>query len=149
MTAQFVAELERALQIDLRAGAPMAGRGDAQRFGGGLDREPCAAVLLAGVHYSEANAGAGDRGALNKLGTLVAAENRNTVQITGAGTYRTHLAEISDDAGEHDLDAHKIFDCIGPKFLTAAECERAGQGFKRHSFERIDSGLANGLIAAQ
>ena len=64
VAAEFVADFQRPLEIDPRAVPPAAGRGDAQRLGGGIDGKPGAAVLLAGLDHGQADAGAGDRGAL-------------------------------------------------------------------------------------
>ena len=40
VAAEFVADLQRALEIELRARRPVLRGGHAQRFGGGIDLEP-------------------------------------------------------------------------------------------------------------
>ena len=75
----------------------------AQRLGGGVDREPGAAVLLAGADHRQADAGAGDRGALVDPARGIAAGDGEPVQIVGPRLDATHFAEIGDDAGEHQL----------------------------------------------
>ena len=101
MAAKFVAQLERALEIDVRAVPPAADGGDAQRLGRGVDRKPGAAILLAGADHRHADAGAGDRGAFDQFGARIAAGDGDAVQIVGARLDRPHLAHVGDDAGEH------------------------------------------------
>ena len=81
MAAELVAEFERPLEIDARAVAPAPDRGDAQRLRGGIDRKPGAAVLLAGADHRQADAGAGDRGALLQFGARIGAGDGQPMQI--------------------------------------------------------------------
>ena len=80
---------------------PAADGGDAQRLGRGVDRKPGAAILFAGADHRHADAGTGDRGALDQFGARIAAEDGDAVQIVGARLDRPHLAHVGDDAGEH------------------------------------------------
>ena len=73
VAAELVADLQRALQIDARAGLPAGSGGKPQRLFPGLDLEP--ALIGAALRQrddGEANAGAGDRRA-----------DRNGLRIVG------------------------------------------------------------------
>src|SRR4029078_11195757 len=114
-----------------------------------VDRKPNTAVLFTGVDHCKADPGARDRPALNDFSARVATKNRQAVQVPSALAYRTHLAEICDNAGEHDLTADKIFDRVRCKLLASAQCEAAGHCFERHTLQRVDPRIADGLFAAQ
>src|SRR5215471_5460832 len=101
MSAQFVAEFQRPLEIDPAPGAPAAYRRDAQGLGRGIDREPGAPTLLAAIHDRQADARTGDRCALVDVGVGVVAGDGNAMQIIGARLDRTHLAYARDDTGKH------------------------------------------------
>ena len=57
MAAQFVAKAQGALEVELRALAPMIARGLGEGFAGHVDREPVAPL----VHDGQAHSRAGDR----------------------------------------------------------------------------------------
>src|SRR5207253_2659986 len=80
VSAELVADLERPLEIDARAMAPAADRGDAQCFRRGIDREPGAAILLTNADHCHAHARAGDRGTFDNRGALVAAGDLQPMQ---------------------------------------------------------------------
>jgi hypothetical protein len=61
VTAQFVAEAKRALEIEWRAASPGAGRGHAQRLGGDVDGKKAPLARSPARHDGQANARAGDR----------------------------------------------------------------------------------------
>jgi hypothetical protein len=60
VSAEFVADLERALQIDARAPAPVANRRQAQCLGRGFDGKPAAVAFLAARDHGQAYAAAGN-----------------------------------------------------------------------------------------
>ena len=62
------------------------------RFGRHIDCEPDAAVLFARINHRKADAGTCDRSALNDFGARIAAENRQSMQISGTPADRAHLA---------------------------------------------------------
>ena len=88
-------------RLTLRAVAPAADRGQRQRLGRGVDREPGAAALFAGADDGHAHARAGHRGAVDQFGARIGAGDGEAAQIIGARLDRPHFAEIGDDAGEH------------------------------------------------
>src|SRR5256885_15041318 len=102
VAAQFVAELECAFEIDFRSMAPTASRGEPQGLGGGIDREPGAAVLLARADHGQADAGAGDRGAFDDRGALVATGDLEPAQALRARVHMHHLADVGHNPGEHE-----------------------------------------------
>src|SRR5262245_39220897 len=124
MSAQFVAEFQRPLEIDLGPLTPTAHRRDTQGLGCGINREPGAATLLAGIHNRQTDARTGDRCALVDVRARVVAGNGNAMQIIGARLDRTHFAYARDDAGKHDSDADERFDRIDVEFLASSEVSR-------------------------
>src|SRR3569832_640003 len=103
VAAEFVADLERAFEIDARAVPPAPDAGDAQSLVGRVDREPGAAILLARVDHGQADARAGDRRALDKFGARIARQDRDAMQVVRPRRDRAYFAEIGDDAGEHQV----------------------------------------------
>src|SRR4029077_10264223 len=55
----------------------------------------------AGAHHGETDAVAGDRSAVGDPGAVVAARDLEPPQIVGPGRDGDHLADVGDDAGEH------------------------------------------------
>ncbi|GMA73820.1 hypothetical protein GCM10025880_02370 [Methylorubrum aminovorans] len=100
MAAEFVAELERALEIDPRALAPGTDRGAGQGLGGGIDREAAAGPVRLHRDGREAGAGAGDRGAERNSSGIVGALDDDPAQALGA-LHRDDAADIGDEPGEH------------------------------------------------
>src|SRR5262249_2995168 len=95
MAAEFVTELERALEIDRPTRAPLAQRSDREGLGRGFDGEPARPL----VHHRQATAIAGDRGAeRDAAGVVAGGEGEASRRPWRHGA---HPAEISDDAGEH------------------------------------------------
>ena len=80
MAAQFVADLQRAFQIDARAVLPVAHIGETDRLGRGIDREPGASAIQPVSTTVRQIAGAGDRGADRDRGAVVAARNGDAAQ---------------------------------------------------------------------
>ena len=99
--AEFIANLERAFQIDARAPPPVPYRGQAQCLGGGLDREPAAIALLAARDDGQAYAAAGNRRAGADAVRTIAAGDCKAREPLRPRFDRRHLANIGDDAGEH------------------------------------------------
>ena len=102
MAAEFLADLERALQIDPRAGLPRADIRLRERLGRRFDLEDAAGLAIRartqGGH-GQADAGAGDRGADRDCRGVERAGDRH-VQVAalldlGDG------ADGGDDPGEH------------------------------------------------
>ena len=63
VTAQFVAEPQRALEVELRALPPGAGGGHAQRLGGHIHRKEAPVILPPTGDHGQARTRASDRGA--------------------------------------------------------------------------------------
>src|SRR5262249_49798534 len=103
MSTKLVANLERPLEIDARAMAPATDRGDPQRFGRGIDRKPGVAILLADADHGHAHARAGNRGAFDNRGALVAAGNLQPMQTFTARAHGQDFPDVGHDAGEHGL----------------------------------------------
>ena len=101
VAAELVADLERALEVDPGAAPPAPDRGEPQRLGGGIDREPGAIAVLAARDHGEAHAAAGDRGADRDGVGIVAAGDPEPREPLRARLDRDHLADVGDDAGEH------------------------------------------------
>src|SRR5262249_45111617 len=119
MSAQFVAEFQRPLEIDPGPLTPAAHRRDTQSLSRGIDREPGSATLLAGIHHGQADARSGDRSAVVDVRVRVIAGDGNAMQIIGVRLDRTHFAYARDDAGKHGSDAHESFDRIDVEFLAS------------------------------
>ena len=101
VAAEFVADFQRALEIDARAPPPAADRRQAQRLGGGVHRKPAEVALLAARDHGQADAAAGDRCADADAVRIIAAGDREARQPLRARFDRNHLADAGDDAGEH------------------------------------------------
>ena len=63
MAAEFVADLERALEIDPRPDLPVANRRAVEGFGRRIDLEPAAVAARLDGDHRQAGSAAGDRGA--------------------------------------------------------------------------------------
>ncbi len=85
MAAEFVADLQRPLEIEFCALDPVLRRGHAERLGGGIDFEPGPAAFDAGSDHSKADAVAGDRGAVGDGWPVVAAGDAHAVQLALRG----------------------------------------------------------------
>src|SRR5271170_1508118 len=104
VAAEFVANLQRALEVEPGAGSPVFGRGHAERLGGGVDIEPGFVSLDAGRHHGEANAIAGDRGAVSDGSAVETARDAQPVQLALRRRRQSDdLADVSDYAGEHQM----------------------------------------------
>src|SRR4029453_19205834 len=101
MSAEFIANLERAFQVDARAPPPSPYRGQAQRLGGGFDREPAAIAFLAACDDGQTYAAAGNRRPDGDAVRIIAAGNCEAGEPLRPRFDRSHLADIGDDAGEH------------------------------------------------
>src|SRR5690606_33214335 len=95
VAAELVAERERALEIDARAGAPGAERRARQRLARGVDGEAPGSA----VDDREADAGAGDRGAERDGAGVVARLDHEAGVATRHDL--AHTADVGNDAGEH------------------------------------------------
>ena len=107
MAAEFVAELQRALQIDARTDRPVLRRGHLERLRRRLHREGRAAciVRLCGRHHRQADAVAGDRRADVDAVRVIGGSDRqaaHVVTLVDAG----HPADIGHNSGKHD--AHTL-----------------------------------------
>ncbi len=97
--AQFVAQLQRLFQIERRALGPAVLHGAGDGFGGDVDREPCVACYATLVHYGQAHARAGDRGAHgDPCGVEGASDDR--AQVAGLAGF-ADLADGGYNSGEH------------------------------------------------
>jgi hypothetical protein len=75
---------------------------EAQRFGGGIDIEPCLAAIDAGLHHRQADAVAGDGCTVGNRCLIVAARDPQPVQLALRGRLDAgDFAKVGDDAGEH------------------------------------------------
>src|SRR4030081_3378792 len=75
VSAELVADPERALEIDAPAVAPLPDRGHSQGLRRGVDREPAAVAVPAASDDGEAHAAAGDRGAdVDRVGIVAAGD---------------------------------------------------------------------------
>ena len=101
MAAEFVAKLQRALEIDARAGIPVRDLGQCQGLRRRLDVETRAAFGL-GIkrNHREADAGAGDRGADGDRRRVIGAVDGDAMHVV-APLDGGHGADIGDDPGEH------------------------------------------------
>jgi len=63
MAAQFVADLQRAFEVNARSNAPCARRGQPQGLGACVDVKECASCRRLYCNHGETGAVAGDRGA--------------------------------------------------------------------------------------
>src|SRR5258707_14272877 len=102
MTAEFVADLQRALEVELCALAPgFCGR-HAERLGRGVDIEPGLAALDAGTDHREADAVASDRGAISDGCAVVAAGDAQAMQLPLRRRREADdFADIGDYSGKH------------------------------------------------
>ncbi len=102
VAAEFVADPERAFEVEPRTGLPEARAGDAQGLRRQLDVEHRAAAgpRLAPDHR-QADAGAGDRGADRYRLGVVGAVDGETPHMLALG-HRGNPADVGDDPGEHD-----------------------------------------------
>src|SRR3546814_9444395 len=98
MPAQFVADAQRALQVEPAADVPHARRGARQRLGARVDREPArrpvAAFVDAFIDDGQAGARTGDRRA-----------QRNAVAIIGGADDQPRAAAILAPADRADAGA--------------------------------------------
>src|SRR5262245_38305044 len=108
MSAEFITDLERALQIDTSAPAPTADRRHAQRLGGGFDGKPPRGDLPTAHPTSQANANAGDRGAGADAVPIIAAQDREAGKSLSVRCGRCDEAGVSDDAAEHVARARSL-----------------------------------------
>src|SRR5688572_2944999 len=81
VTAEFVADLQRALEIEFCALAPVLGRGHAERLVRGIDVKPGLAAFDAGGDDGKTDAVAGNRGAIGDGGAIVAAGDAQAMQL--------------------------------------------------------------------
>jgi hypothetical protein len=89
--AEFVAEPQRALEIELRAAPPGAGRRDPQRFRSRVDREGGPARSAPTGDDREANPGARNRGAnVDRLRVVAAADGQAAAGV-GRGAEKKNL----------------------------------------------------------
>src|SRR4029077_8946348 len=99
--AEFVAEPQRALEIELRAAPPGVGRRDLQRFRSRVDREGGPARLAPTGDDREANPGARNRGAnVDCLGVIAAADGQ-AAQAFGLLADIKNFSYVADNAREH------------------------------------------------
>jgi hypothetical protein len=102
MAAEFVADLQCALEVEFCPFSPVLGGGHAERLGGGVDLEPGLAVLDAGADHGQANAVAGDRGAVGDGGLVIAAGDPHAVQLALCRWREVcDLADVGDNSGKH------------------------------------------------
>ena len=104
MAAQFVANLQRAFQIDALAGLPAARQGLRQRLRRRLDMEDAARLAIAARRERrdrEAHARAGDRGADVDAGRVKRAGDRQPAQVFAGLPGLCDHADGFDDACEH------------------------------------------------
>src|SRR5262249_10262242 len=116
VSAEFIAKLERALEIDARAFLPATDRGHPQRLGGGFDDEPGAGALLAMGDHSQAHAAAGNRDADVGGIRTIATGDLETVEPLRARLDRNHLANVGHDAGKHLTPARMSRPCPPRRF---------------------------------
>ena len=123
-----------------RAPLPVADRGDAQRLGGGIDREPGAVAVPAARDDGEAHPAAGDRGADGDGVGIVAAGDLEPREPLRARLDRNHLADVGDDAGEHVRPARMSRPYPAPiaSLPMALNPRRSSQGGKRQPVEGVD-----------
>src|SRR4029077_14926348 len=75
MSAELVADPERALEIDACPAPPLPDRSYPQRLGGGICGDPAAIALAAPRYHGQAHAAAGDRGAdVDGIGIVAAGD---------------------------------------------------------------------------
>src|SRR5204863_2987750 len=103
MSAQLLAGLECALQVDAPTGLPRAQRRAAQRLVGDVDLEDAADGRGSNLGGREAGAVAGDRGPDREALGLVAAADREAPFPA-----RQELADIGDEASEHGRSVSQL-----------------------------------------
>src|SRR6185436_20159316 len=102
VAAEFVADFQRALEIESGSLAPVFRRGHAQRLGGGIDVEPGLAAVDAGSNYGQADAVAGDRSPVRNGRLVITAGDAHAVQLALRRRRQGNdLADVGDNAGEH------------------------------------------------
>src|SRR5688500_18769785 len=101
MTAELVADLERALAVEPGAQPPLPGGGHAQGLGCGIHREYGAAALFAHLDHREADARARDRSANGDRRARIGTSDLEPGQPLGPRLDCGHLAYVGGDAGEH------------------------------------------------
>src|SRR6476646_394314 len=97
MTAKLVAESERALEVEVRAFAPIVGRSPGNGLARDIHREPVVTL----VDDGQADARAGDGSAEIDRIEIVGSPN-DQPQIT-ALFRAAHLPDVGHDPGEHGL----------------------------------------------
>src|SRR5436190_21057877 len=99
MAAQLVAELERQFEVDPAALFPVAKMRLVQAFARDFDGKPVAALF----HNSQATARAGDGGADGyRCHVVPGAHHESPIAAVAARGDGGDLADVADDAGEHD-----------------------------------------------
>ena len=102
MAAEFVADLQRPLEIEFCTLGPVFCRGHAKRLGRGVDLEPGFVTLNARTDHGEADPVAGDRGAVGDGGAVVTAGNAQAMQLPLRRRRQADdLADVGDYASEH------------------------------------------------
>jgi hypothetical protein len=108
VAAELVADLQRSLQIDPRAGCPGADGGQPQRFFPGLDLKPAGIVAIGGqCSHREADPRTGNRGADIDAGRIPGGLDAQTDALIALG-HCGHPADIGDDAGKHGIRPFRI-----------------------------------------
>src|SRR4051794_18567602 len=127
MAAEFVADLERALQVHARLRRPCADRRQGQGLGRRIHVEPAAAVAGSDRNHGEARPPAGDRGAKRDGRGIVRRLDAQPLQ----GALRTlrgdYLPHIGDDACEHQRILSKISSRSAPRSSVLARVKRSGK----------------------
>src|SRR5260370_29923884 len=121
VAAKFVADLEGAFEIEPGAVLPATGCGDGQGRGGGIHRKPGVTVRDARSYDGQADAVAGDRGAVRDGGAVVMAGDRELAQVVRPGRNSDHLADVGDDASEHFHALSKVSIVSSPTVSTPSE----------------------------
>src|ERR1700738_2220247 len=102
MAAEFVADLQRALEIEPGADGPMLRGGHAECLGTGIDIEPGLVTLNTRGDHGEADAVAGDRSTVRDGRAVVAACDPQPMLLPPRRWRQGgYLAGVGDNAGEH------------------------------------------------
>src|SRR6185437_1228825 len=98
VAAELVADLERALKVDVVPRPPLAERRHRKRFGADVERDGRTGLKRLDADDGQARAGIGDRGADGNRTPLVGARDPESLDLAGLRNIN-YLSDIADNSG--------------------------------------------------